>query len=257
MTNRLFIKLGEGLYIDLSKARKDLTKLIKKQIIDKNGHVKTVWVKAIENVKVGMRDSVEKMFNNYFAMGFSERIGDIKKTSIISSEVCNNFEKLIDNKPEENCGAFNSEGKLIFTKKGKYDEIEFDKLEIDKIRNAEILTHNHPEDMSLSMKDLFMAISFGVKELKAITPNYICSIKFSHKEKSKNKRETFDKYQYLFNIIDKHNQIEAKKLKTKLENKEITKDKYELILDHNVIKNIIKDELFTLGFNIKYEVKKR
>jgi hypothetical protein len=71
--SRLFIKLGEGIYQEMDKA-KDLTKLIKKHVVDKNGRVTTVWVKMAF-------DNSANIFKKYSQIGFSERYNEIKETS--------------------------------------------------------------------------------------------------------------------------------------------------------------------------------
>lgn len=59
MRTKSYIKLGNNLYIPLEKA-KDLTKLIKKRIVDKNGHVKTVYVKADDNLNIKRSVEIDK-----------------------------------------------------------------------------------------------------------------------------------------------------------------------------------------------------
>ncbi len=49
--NRVFIKISDGRFFELEKA-KDLSKLVKKQIVDKNGNIKTVYVKVTEDLNI-------------------------------------------------------------------------------------------------------------------------------------------------------------------------------------------------------------
>lgn len=253
----LFLRLDKTKFIKLEKARKDLTKLIKKQVVDKNGHIKTVWVKVVETVKVRMRSYANNLFNNYFAMGFSYRFGEIKETSLKSLQASKKMESEIVNAEIEHCGAFNSEGKLIFTKKGEYDKIEFYKSEVNIFKNSEIFTHNHPEDKSFSMEDIFMAISTGIKEIRIISPNYIYSLNFSHKEKSNNDFELVNKYQYLFNKIDKHEHDTSLHLEEMKESGFLTSNEIDIVKDKIMLKNIVEDKEINDMFNMKFTTRRR
>jgi hypothetical protein len=122
-------------YYSLSKA-KDLTKLIKKQIVDKNGNIKTVYVK-IEETK--------------------DRNRNIKR-----------FIELIRNSKTEHSITVDSEGNLLVYKEGKANQIRFTQQELRKLNGAKLSIHNHPVGNSFSPADISFLIRNKIQEIKVV-----------------------------------------------------------------------------------------
>lgn len=185
------LKKDPDYYEDMKKAR-DLSKLTKKIITDKRGHRRTVWVKVNDNkkdvikkIKLKMRFNSHDLINKFNAIGYSERIGN-EKTSEKSLKKSQDIENNISSFDKEYTSIIDKNGNIVLSKTGNYDEIEFDESEIEKIRKTEILMHTHPEDKSFSVEDVFLGLSFGIKEMRVKTPDNTYSFKISQKNKDKN-----------------------------------------------------------------------
>lgn len=251
----LYIKLYKNFFIKLDKAR-DLSKLVKKVIIDKNGNKKTVYVKISKKININMRTKIQNLFNVYFSFGIIEKtdkIKDVNEKIINESKI---FENNIIKLNMETCGSFDKNGKLIFSKSGNYDEIKFNENEFNKIKNMEIFTHNHPENKTFSMEDIFLLLSSGIKLMRVVSPNYIYSLQISSKNKSKNKRELFDKYNFIFDKIDTINIKTKKHFFTLI--KYGKKTLHEASLEHNdkALIDFINDNDIKNILNIKYKREK-
>jgi len=247
--NKLFIKLGEGLYQEMDKA-KDLTKLIKKSIVDKNGHVKTVWVKMAF-------DNSADIFKKYSQIGFSERYNEIKETSKISLKVCESFENKIINADLEYCGSFDSQGKLLLSKKGEYDKIELSYKEAQRIKNIEIFTHNHPEKRSFSMEDLILSTCLGVKELRAVHNKTVFSFKISAVNQSSSYFEHYNKIVDFFNKLKEYDDIVEKEFKDLIDSGFLTLEKAYNQHQHVLLNKLLEDVELKKIFHIQYNVIER
>jgi hypothetical protein len=211
-----------------------------------------------ENIKLKMKFDSHNLLFNYNLIGFEERIGH-SETSKASLLTTNNIEKDINPSGKEKVNVIDRDGNILFHKEGIYDKIEFDENEVKQLRNIEILTHTHPEDVSFSVEDVFLALSLGIKEIRVKTPNDIYSFKISHKKKSRNSDEFGESYDLknknttFINVLNSINEKVFSILTPKVKSKEITPYKaekihreifWDLVQESSVLKN---------DFNIEYK----
>lgn len=131
----LFLKVNNEFYIKLLKA-KDLSRLVKKVIVDKNGHRKTVYVKI---------DDIESKKNK-----LNKFIESIRKEKIEHSLV------------------IDANYNVILYKSGDKSGIKYTKREISKINNSYRLIHNHSTGESLSPQDLFFALGNSIQNFEIV-----------------------------------------------------------------------------------------
>lgn len=162
-------------YYSLSKA-KDLTKLIKKRIVDKNGNIKTVYVKADDNLNI--KRSVEIDKRKWF---LNEHNNDIKELS-----------KFMRKQKIEYCCVSNDGQKSFFKKVGHETGIKFYGDDENIIKNSKLFIHNHPKGHSFSLDDLSMFLFKDIKEMrivsriKTININYTIKLLKEIPEETKN-----------------------------------------------------------------------
>jgi len=95
------------------------------------------------------------------------------------------FEEEIRNNKFESAGLFDSKGNLIFRKKGTKAEVKFSFVERMRMKNN-ILTHNHPVydgenySGSLSPADVQFTGWHGLKEIRAVTPKRVFTLKLKN-----------------------------------------------------------------------------
>ena len=212
--------------------------------------------KSSDKIKLRMRFDAQKLFFDYNLIGFEERVG-YESTSLKALTTSKSFEENIPSDNKEHVAVINEDGEILFIKTGEYDETEFNDDEIKKIRNAEIITHNHPEDKSFSAEDVFLALSLGVKEARVKTPNNTYFFKISHKQKSKTKNELKNKNSTFMSVLVNLNNEIIKYLRAKVKRgesnqKEAEKEHREFLW--GIIENTL---LLSEDFNIEYgKVKK-
>lgn len=259
MSNKLYIRLKDNLYIDLIKARSH--KYISRKPDGKGGWIYTYnesenTDKNYDKIKLRMRFDAHKLFFDYNFVGFEERVG-YEPTSSKALATAKSFEENIPSDNKEHVAVINEKGEILFTKTGVYDETIFNDDEIKKIRNAEIITHNHPEDKSFSAEDVFLALSLGVKEARVKTPNNTYFFKISHKQKSKTENELKNKNSTFMSVLVNLNNEIIKYLRAKVKRgesnqKEAEKEHREFLW--GIIENTL---LLSENFNIEYgKVKK-
>lgn len=160
--NRLFIKLSEGIYQEMDKA-KDLTKLIKKHVVDKNGRVTTVWVKVDEDVNVRRSINVDKRL--WFLNKDNNNVSDLVK--------------FMRKQDYEFCCVTNDGKTSFFKKAGHKSGINFTDEELNKIRDSKQFIHNHPKGHSFSENDLITLIFNNIKEMNIVSQ--IKNVKINYK----------------------------------------------------------------------------
>jgi len=204
-----------------------------------------------EKIKLKMRFDSQILIFNFNLVGFEERIGN-EKTSEKALSKSEKIETNIDNFDKEFTNVIDTDGKILLSKYGNYDEINFDENEINKIKNSEILTHTHPEDKSFSVEDVFLALSFGIKELRVKTPNNVYFFKISHREKSNHKNELKNKNTTFMNIIVNLNNKVIDILREKVQTKNIGIKEAEK--EHReMLWNMVKQsDILLKYFNIEY-----
>lgn len=243
-------------YLKMEKA-KDITKLIKKIIINKLGIQQTVYVEPEEkkeektDVKLKMRFDSHSLIFNFNLIGFEERVGD-EKTTEKALNKAKDIENNISSFDKEHTNIINEEGKILLSKSGNYDEIDFDEKEINTIRNSEILTHTHPQERSFSAEDVFLALSLGIKELRVKTPENTYFFKISHKSPAKDKNYLKNKNRkfmtVLMNLNDHVTDIYSKKVQAKtISAEEAEKEHREVIWGMVADSPLLADD-----FNIEY-----
>ncbi|OQA66245.1 MAG: hypothetical protein BWY36_00928 [Candidatus Diapherotrites archaeon ADurb.Bin253] len=147
-----YLKTPEGKYIRLEKAR-DLTKLIKKRIVDKNGNIKTVYVRVDEDINIKRSLEIDK--RRWF---LNENNNDIQELS-----------KFMRYQNIEYCCISNDGKKSFFKKVGHKNGVNFLNAELDKIYNVKLFVHNHPEGHSFSLDDLSMFLFKNIKEMRIVS----------------------------------------------------------------------------------------
>lgn len=205
-----------------------------------------------EKIKLRMRFNAQALLFDYNQIGFEERTGGIEGTSLLSLTAAQIFEKSIPSDNKEHVAVINENGEILFTKKGLFDEVVFENEEIQKMRNSEIITHNHPEDKSFSVEDVFLALSLGVKELRVKTPVNTYYFKISHKEKSDTKYGLKNKNTFFMSVlINLNNEITkyliAKVKRGESNQREAEKEHREILW--GIVSNSL---LLSKDFNIEY-----
>ena len=67
--------------------------------------------------------------------------------------------------------AFDQEGKEIFRKTGGQSSISFTKDEMKVLKNADVVTHNHPGRSAFSLEDVNLQIDRGISQMRVATIN--------------------------------------------------------------------------------------
>ncbi len=146
-----YLKTPEGKYIRLEKAR-DLTKLIKKRIVDKNGNIKTVYVRIDEDVNIKRSLEIDK--RRWFLNDNNNNIQELSK--------------FMRHQNIEYCCISNDGKNSFFKKIGHKNGINFSNAELDKIYNVKLFIHNHPKGHSFSLDDLSMFLFKNIKEMRIV-----------------------------------------------------------------------------------------
>jgi len=195
------IKLTDGLYVDLGKARSH--KYLNRKPDGKGGWIYSYYKPENKiSVKIEVKFDPIKIFNNFYEVGFEERIGFFTDKSQDVKNKVKILEKEISYKKDaEYCKILNDNGKVILTKKGTEKRIDFEIEEANKIKRSKIIVHNHIEDRSISPDDIFLALFLGIEEIKAVYENKTFSFKATYKEKSNNYNELLYKNKTIVNKI--------------------------------------------------------
>lgn len=77
-------------------------------------------------------------------------------------------ERILSGNRYETAEIYDTDGNLVFSKKGSQDEISFTNAEIKKMKNC-IVTHNHPSGSGFSADDIGMLRRSGASEFRAST----------------------------------------------------------------------------------------
>lgn len=95
-------------------------------------------------------------------------------------------EATISRNKYETAIAYDSKGNLLLNKKGGSRSVRFTNSDIAKLKDS-VFTHNHPNALgekglraignSFSHQDLTLAVNANVKEMRAVTPTYVFSVK--------------------------------------------------------------------------------
>lgn len=202
MRTKSYIKLSNNLYIPLEKARSH--KYYTKKPDGKGG-----WIYTYKIIS----------YNNN---SFTEE--NLKKI--------NYFIENIRDKETEHSGIYDKKGNLILYKKGNQDSISYSKEEIEKIKNSELLIHNHSNINSFSLKDIEFLLNNNINQMMVCIKhknqryNYVIQIKKQISEENKLKI-----------LLDYQNDFERRFniLKSEfLKNKKIDKNKLNYINDPSV-----------------------
>jgi hypothetical protein len=145
--SRLFIKLGEGIYQEMDKARSH--KYINRKPDGKGGWIYTYY---------------KKPFSNSYALNYE----DVREFGYDKAVQIYKDTEEIRNKSIEHLICYNSEGNSILFKKGKEITVFLNKNEIEKIKNSRIMIHNHPNGSSFSPKDILSSLENNIKEIRVI-----------------------------------------------------------------------------------------
>lgn len=148
MTNRLIIKLADGLYIDLSKARSH--KYISRKPDGKGGWIYTYYKKPVGN-------SYAVNYNDMRDFDYEKAVQIYKDTESIRNIKNYEHSKIYDNK-----------GIVLLYKIFPKTGGSFTNEELNKIENSKLLIHNHPSGDSFSTKDIQLIIEKNINEIRAI-----------------------------------------------------------------------------------------
>jgi SPP1 gp7 family putative phage head morphogenesis protein len=73
----------------------------------------------------------------------------------------------------EIAGAFNAKGTQILKKRGGKNFVFFTEEEIEKIKGADYLVHNHPRSTSFSPRDILLGLKYNIKKLVIFSEKYV------------------------------------------------------------------------------------
>jgi SPP1 gp7 family putative phage head morphogenesis protein len=79
---------------------------------------------------------------------------------------------LFARRPVEHCAALDDAGNVLFTKSGSRSSISFFPSELDLMRNAGALIHNHPACSSFSWNDIGLAADLNLGQLLVCSEKY-------------------------------------------------------------------------------------
>jgi len=108
-------------------------------------------------------------------MGLAERLGLSWMADPLEA-VVRAKEDTIVHLDHEKCFVFDSSGKTVFQKEGKESSIFLTKEEAEKLRNR-VFTHNHPGGASFSWADIDTLWKTGLKEIRAVTKEFLYRMK--------------------------------------------------------------------------------
>lgn len=157
MGNRSFIKLSKTEFIELEKARSH--KYVSRKPDGKGGWIYTYYKKPAENRYALNYDDVKDF-------GYDKAVQIYKDTESIRQQSL------------ENLLSYNSKGESILFKRGKDVTVFLNNIEIDKVKNSQLMIHNHPSGSSFSPKDILSILENNIKELRVV--GKISSIKTNY-----------------------------------------------------------------------------
>lgn len=96
--------------------------------------------------------------NEFYAKGQVRQLTDVR----------DRFEAAIRDRDHEVMGVFNSEGQLIFRRKGNADRVRLSLEEANLVKGG-ALVHNHPNGTSFSLGDFYFASVNQLTEIKVVT----------------------------------------------------------------------------------------
>ena len=200
------IKFRKNLFFKLNKA-KNLSKLIKKTIVNKKGFRQTVYVRM-----------------------------DEEKFKLNENQIKKFIESIRNEKIEHNL-CLDSSGNVLAYKTGTKDKVIFTKRELRKINNAKVSIHNHTNGSSFSIFDLKFLIINNIKEIQVVTFDDNKKINYSLHLFSEIKNKDIDSLIDAYIKISKETfiEIEYKKYKNQKEKDEEIKNFY-----HLAMKNFVK-----------------
>lgn len=130
------------------------------------------------------------------------------------------YEKTIRNNNFESAGVFDDAGNVVFKKRGKSREVNFEWYEIEQSKGKH-LTHNHPLDYSFSKEDVHFAIGYELAEIRAVTSKRTFILKPLKYITNKKEMSAFKR-----TITTTEKQMQ-RDLSVKVRSGEITKAEYE------------------------------
>ena len=197
-----FLKINDN-YIVLEKA-KNLTKLIKKVIINKKGQQQTVYIKPDVDVFKMKEDQINK------------------------------FIESIRNEKIEHSLTVNNKGEVLVYKIGKENQVRYTQQELRKINGAKLSIHNHPIGNSLSPTDVNFSIINDIKEIKVVGLFDNKKVNYSFKIKKTILKEEIESFQREYNKTSSETYFD---LKNKIYTNEITSSDASNNFFHYVLNN--------------------
>lgn len=248
-----FFKITDTVFIKLNKAKP--TKFLFKKPDGKGGW-KYFYKENKDRISVNIESKFNpvEVFNVFNNVGFEEKVGNFNKKNKKLIENCDKIESLISNKKDfEYCNVLDEKGKLLLSKKGLEDKVEFEDKEIKIIKNTKILTHNHIENKSLSPDDIFLSLFLGIEEIRAVFKNKKFSFKLSYKEKSKDYEKLQEKNKKILIEIDKITKEIQNNLQQLIFIKKITIKEANYIEQRKICEKIQENDALRKLLNMEYK----
>lgn len=127
---------------------------------------------STEQAKALQDKNMPKPFTNDDKSGIIKENNDVEK---IGSDLFDDKareklyqnERIIATNKYETAIVYDSNGNIIFKKKGNIDSVQFTQSEKKKMKGC-VVTHNHPKGSSFSAEDIFLFKNMQLSELRAV-----------------------------------------------------------------------------------------
>ena len=139
-----------------------------KRNVDPNAEYKISFSEAVEYKR--KKADWDKEYEKFFQNTPIAQPRDEKERQLLS------VESKIRHLDHENAKVYDYTGRLVVDKHGDYMGVNFTPDEERRMYGC-TLTHNHPQSASFSPNDVFLACFLGLKEIRAVTPNFVYVLK--------------------------------------------------------------------------------
>ena len=151
---RIYAKRAEAFEEKAEKIEKTL------ENSGESGILKEKKISAPKSPASQTKDSVDKAKPVDYSSVGSRSFSEEARTKMLQQE------RIISGNSFETGILYDSNGEVVFVKKGKADEVHFSKNEISKMRGG-VLTHNHPDGSVFSPEDINMLRKGQLSEIRA------------------------------------------------------------------------------------------
>jgi len=137
-------------------------------------------------------------------------------------------EKSIKDLEKENAVLFDRNGNLIFEQDGDEDHVSFTPSQLEQMK-GNILTHNHPINVSFSDADVRLACKYEMNEVRAVSSTRSFSLKFSD-----GRDFTPDDWMKIDGEWQKNYQMGKIRYADAFKNNEISKERYDYLVRNHI-----------------------